>query len=296
MLNPVQLSVVLAYVGLLTFEYVAIQLSRSNGTEFAYSPAAAIFVVESLKLFISIILYKREEQTNPEFVPCKFSKVTWYFAVPAILYALQNNVMFYALLYVPAPTYSVFLNLRVVMTALVYLLVLGRVIKPNQWTAIGVIMVSVALTQLTPEFTVGIPFIGLCLVMVVCTLSVGNGVYSEMLLKTVDQSLHFQNMQLYIFGIIVNFMLFFVAEGSILNIFEGFTPLVWAIILCQASMGIVISAVMRLTDNIVKLFASAASLITSAILATFLISDFHISGLFFVGCVGIGAAIRLYIK
>ena len=106
MLNPVQLSVVLAYVGLLTFEYVAIQLSRSNGTEFAYSPAAAIFVVESLKLFISIILYKREEQTNPEFVPCKFSKVTWYFAVPAILYALQNNVMFYALLYVPAPTYS----------------------------------------------------------------------------------------------------------------------------------------------------------------------------------------------
>ena len=100
---------------------------------------------------------------------------------------------------------------------------------------------------------------GFALAMVYCGLSVCASVYNELLMKT-EPSLHLSNIQLYTFGIGVNVVGLLYQVGGSGDFWRGWElPTTWLYVACNASVGLLISRVMKHFDSIIKIFCVACS-------------------------------------
>lgn len=118
---------------------------------------------------------------------------------------------------------------------------------------------------------------GLILSQIIGVMSACAGVYSEALAKfdgsvgnaggLSSVSLHKQNMQLYIWGLLFNTVPLMASSGGMAVFFRGIGPIAIAIIFMSAMTGLVVSAIVKYLDNMVKLLAMsvvpAASLLAS---------------------------------
>ena len=89
--------------------------------------------------------------------------------------------------------------------------------------------------------------------------------WNERLIKTYSVSIHSQNAILYSFGLMLNLALFFFMPNSCgqndskKHSFEGYSLSVYASILCNSVLGIVITFVYKYADAIVKTFSTACA-------------------------------------
>ncbi|KAL1438529.1 hypothetical protein MTO96_047894 [Rhipicephalus appendiculatus] len=68
--------------------------------------------------------------------------------VPAGLYTIQNNLLFYALSLLDAATYQVTYQLKILTTAMFSVWMLNRRISKQQWSSLVLLIVGVALVQM----------------------------------------------------------------------------------------------------------------------------------------------------
>ena len=68
-------------------------------------------------------------------------------AVPAIVYVIQNNLSFFALGNLDPATYQVTYQLKLLTTALVMRLLLGKILTSKQWGALFVLLIGVCLVE-----------------------------------------------------------------------------------------------------------------------------------------------------
>ena len=68
-------------------------------------------------------------------------------AVPALLYTMQNNLLFIALSNLSAATYQVTYQLKILTTAIFSVTMLSKDISIKQWAALVLLMSGVALVQ-----------------------------------------------------------------------------------------------------------------------------------------------------
>ena len=138
------------------------------------------------------------------------------------------------------------------------------------------------------------------MIAVYCTLSGLAGVYNEWILKKhYSDSLHLQNIFLYSYGTLLNFVpamstsLVVSHRVYFLNPFRGFSLYTWLIVFTQALNGLFMSVVMKHSSNIVRLFVISFSLIVTALLSLFI---FHMSFniYFFVSLLTMTGALSLY--
>ena len=141
----------------------------------------------------------------------------------------------------------------------------------------------------------GFPLIG-----IYCTLSGLAGVYNEWILKKhYSESLHLQNIYLYSYGTILNFIPAVITatitreEGDLFNPFRGFSFYTWLIVLTQAINGLFMSVVIKHSSNIIRLFVISFSLIITAILS-FLIFHINFNIYFIISVFTITCALSLY--
>lgn len=121
-------------------------------------------------------------------------------------------------------------------------------------------------------------------------MSGGAGVYNECILKKHKQvSINVQNSLLYSYGVLLNGVVWLssVSQVSDLNAFKDFNIYVWIIVFTQSFIGLVMSIVMKHSNNITKLFIVASSALLTTILSVTLLSItigwyFGVSLLFFV--------------
>ncbi len=73
----------------------------------------------------------------------------------------------------------------------------------------------------------------------------------------------------------------------------GYGPAVWSVVCLQAAGGLLVAAVMKYADNILKGFATAMSIICSCLLSMVLFG-FQPSGMFLSGASLVLGAIYLY--
>ncbi|KAF1560687.1 UNVERIFIED_CONTAM: UDP-galactose translocator, partial [Eudyptes pachyrhynchus] len=232
-------------------------------------------------------------------------------AVPSLIYTVQNNLQYVAISNLPAATFQVTYQLKILTTALFSVLLLGTSLSRLQWFSLALLFAGVALVQAEQALpSPGLPpppappegsppqnyALGLAAVAVSCLSSGFAGVYFERLLKTAGGSIWLRNVQLGAVGTAVGLAAMAAAEGSAvtaLGFFYGYNPAVWGVVVNQAAGGLLVAVVVRYADNILKGFATALAILVST-LASVHLFGFRPRGPFLAGTAMVLVAVYLY--
>lgn len=224
--------------------------------------------------------------------------------VPAGLYTIQNNLLFYALSLLDAATYQVTYQLKILTTAMFSVWMLKRRISKQQWFSLVLLIVGVALVQMptgkSPETDLKqgpYQFLGLLAVLASCLSSGFSGIYLEKLLKEITWSLWIRNIQLAIFGFLLGIVAMLVSDWNQLLVggfFQGYNAITWMVILLQTFGGLVVSLAVRYADSILKGFATSISIVLSTLCSYYLLGDLLPTRNFFLGAGIVITATSLY--
>ncbi|NXL49361.1 S35A4 protein, partial [Podilymbus podiceps] len=272
-------------------------LCKVNGM-IPFSSTSVVVLVELTKLVFSLLFLLT---WNRELLGVA---VSWHhvapFALSALLYAANNNLVVHMQLFMDPSTYQVLSNLKVVSTALFYSFFLRQRLSMRKWLALFLLVaagVSYSCGGLQDpgspsKMQLHITLVGLVLISVYCLISGLSAVYTEAILKTQVLPLSLQNLFLYFFGVLLNLIGYFWsrAEGGFL---EGFSSWVLVIVVSQALNGLIMSVVMKHSSNITRLFVISCSILVNALLSVTLF-NLQLTLLFFIAVSCIGLAIHLY--
>ncbi|PHJ25818.1 udp-galactose transporter subfamily protein [Cystoisospora suis] len=225
-------------------------------------------------------------------------------AVPAILYTFQNNLIFVALSNLSGAVYQVAYQLKILTTALLSVILLRKQLTATKWLALFTLTGGVALIQFPTDGATpaelpgkGNQVVGLVAVLSACFTSACAGVYFEKVLKQTPISIWVRNIQLALYGTVLAIIGAFWTDGEIIRtkgFFQGYNAVVWSAVLLQALGGLIVAAVLKYADNILKCFGNALSIVLSCILSWWLLNDFQPSALFGVGVAAVLLATFLY--
>ena len=142
--------------GILTLQVTCMVLTlRYSKTTTKYLSSTAVVNAEILKIIICFTVLTYQEGTgvlshlNREL----FSKPRDMLlcAAPALLYLIQNNLLFYAIERLDAAVYQVTYQLKILATALCTVLMLDRYISRQKWIALFILTAGVSLAQFQPS-------------------------------------------------------------------------------------------------------------------------------------------------
>ncbi|KAG9448392.1 hypothetical protein H6P81_014520 [Aristolochia fimbriata] len=258
-------------------------LSQSNG-RYDYDYATVPFLAEVLKLVVSSFLLWRERKlsTSPR-MTTEWKSVRLY-PIPSIIYLIHNNVQFATLTYVDTSTYQIMGNLKIVTTGILFRLFLRRKLSNLQWMAIVLLAVGTTTSQvkgcgeLSCDSLFSAPIQGYMLGILSACLSALAGVYTEFLMKKNNDSLYWQNVQLYTFGAIFNmarlllddFKSGFESGPWWQRLFNGYSITTWMVVLNLGSTGLLVSWLMKYADNIVKVYSTSMAMLLTMVLSVYL--------------------------
>ncbi|XP_071511997.1 UDP-N-acetylglucosamine transporter-like [Diadema antillarum] len=225
-------------------------------------------------------------------------------AIPSGLYTLQNNLLFLALSHLDAATYQVTYQLKILTTAMFSVVMLGKELSRLKWVSLVLLMAGVALVQMPAEskpaekeLSTSSEVIGLVAVLAACFSSGFAGVYFEKILKGTKQSIWLRNIQLAFFGILFGLGGVIGKDGDKVRengFLQGYSAVTWVVVILQAFGGLVIAAVIKYADNILKGFATSLSIILSTVISYYLLHDFTPTSFFFLGAALVISATFLY--
>jgi drug/metabolite transporter (DMT)-like permease len=273
---------VLAAIALMTVQPFAVAFTQNADGGYDYIVLSVNLLSETAKLCVSLGMYARlpsGERTH--------HLVTWrdvlQFAVPAVLFALNNALLFAIVASIRPALFQLLSTTKTVFTAVLFRLVLRRQLTITQQAAIVILAAGAAVSRLNrncdaedepgsgsgeaPPLIHG-EWVGVLLTLVTCISSSFGGVVNEALLKKdgAVHSLFLQNALLYVWGVLINGIALGVLSHervAAIGVFGGYTPPVVLLILTNAITGLSISAVLKHCDNLVRVFASGGSMIAS---------------------------------
>ncbi|XP_074529944.1 putative UDP-sugar transporter protein SLC35A4 [Halichoeres trimaculatus] len=283
-----------------------ITLTKVDGSV-PFNPSSCVVLIELTKLLISLVTLVLTGGASALQAPQRLVRVAPY-AVPAILYALNNNLVVLMQAYMDPSSYQVLSNLKIASTALLYSFCLGKRLRPSQWLALGLLMAA-GVCHTYSSLDLGDPVRadaedgprlhitawGLFLVLVYCFVSGLAAVYTERVLKTQKLPLSLQNLYLYMFGVAINGLSSFSLLTSDKNFLEGYSGVVWVIIAGQAANGLLMSVVLKHGSGITRLFVISCSMLVNALLS-WAILGLQLTPFFLLPVSIIGLAAYLYYR
>ena len=227
--------------------------------------------------------------------------------VPALLYTITNNLLLEAAELLEGPLLALFGQIKIVATGILTVSILGRRLGLRSWLALTLLMISVAAIQVSKRL--GDPGggdaghqnveLGLLVVTISCFLSAFAGVYFELVLKVSPISLWIRNIHLALLSVGISSTATFAHSSSRdaisrCGFFGGYDHVsVVLFLLVQIVGGLLIGGVIKYTDNIIKNFATAASLVLVTLLSV-IFFGFAITKIGILGVTGVVYAILLY--
>eukprot|EP00758_Cryptobia_borreli_P007847 Tbor_TRINITY_DN5335_c0_g1::TRINITY_DN5335_c0_g1_i1::g.5205::m.5205/K15272/SLC35A1_2_3; solute carrier family 35 (UDP-sugar transporter), member A1/2/3 len=205
----------------------------------------------------------------------------------AVMYTLINVMSFAIFVHASSSMFYLLKASSPVVTAVLLYIMVGRKITKAQWVAVVLQVVGLFATQLNscPESVAqdhmpsesplraitAVTITGYILILINVIAGCVSGVWNEHVIKTFGSSVNVQNIILYFFGTAINMMLFLFAPlhwmgttaspnqpgveaqaPTSLGFFTGYNWSVVAIIIANGSVGLVITAVYKYADVIVK--------------------------------------------
>jgi len=235
-----------------------------------------------------------------------FSCLSWpvvrNLQVLAFLYAFNNQMSLYHMVYADPGTAFLFKSGATLLVALIQRVTLGKTNSDIQWVALCIQMCGVIVVQYNPckQQTVYDPWVYMMLafsVLITTTCTVWN----EYAVKHYQVQLNVQNLVLYAGGICMNTAAFFYlpnpnSDTPDIGFFDGYDT--WAargVVATNAVIGLAITAVYKYADAITKQLATDTSTVSlMAISITFF--GFPGSIVTWAGVVIVLAAVHLYLR
>ncbi|KAK3162731.1 hypothetical protein QOZ80_1BG0093080 [Eleusine coracana subsp. coracana] len=262
---------------------ILVYMSKVDG-KFKFSPISVNFLTEVTKIIFAIIMLLIQARrlnvgdkpllTVSTFVQAARNNVL--LAVPAFLYAINNYLKFIMQLYFNPASVKMLSNLKVLIIALVLKIIMRRRFSTIQWEALALLLIGISVNQLKslPEGSsaLGLPIAAgayLCTLFFVTVPALAS-VYNEKALKSqFDTSIYLQNLFLYGYGAIFNFlglMITAVIQGpSSFNILEGHSKATMFLICNNAAQGILSSFFFKYADTILKKYSSTIATIFTGV-------------------------------
>jgi solute carrier family 35 (UDP-sugar transporter), member A1/2/3 len=250
-------------------------------------------------------------------------------SLPAFLYFLQNNLLYFAVSRLDTAVFQVTYQLKILTTAFFSVIMLKKRLCKLQWFALFLLVPGIALVQISSTVTTlphqkvpletgvvgetgiersaasGIAIVtnsklrgmsGFLAVIAACITSGFAGVYFELVLKNKRGSMWSRNLQLSCTSFIIGSLsVLFTKYQTVTTkgLFHGFSPSAVTTVCLQALGGLVVAAVVKYADNIIKAFATSISILLSCIVSFFLF-DWEPSIYFSGGATLVGCSVYLY--
>ncbi|XP_051865732.1 UDP-galactose translocator isoform X2 [Pristis pectinata] len=271
---------------------------------------SAVVAVEIIKLLTCLVLLLAQRRGNVKELVLHLYEglITQYvdtlkMAVPSLIYTLQNNLQYVAISNLPAATFQVLYQFKILTTAVFSVLMLRKSLSRLQWVSLVILFLGIAIVQVTQEGSTGrdhVPgqsyLLGLLAVVVSCISSGFAGVYFERILKGSSASIWLRNVQLGLFGTLLGLGALWSKDGPAVaekGFFFAYTPMVWCVIFNQALGGLLVALVVKYADNILKGFAASVSIIISTVASVHLFG-FHTDLYFTLGAGLVIIAVYMY--
>ncbi|GAB1861637.1 CMP-sialic acid transporter [Camponotus japonicus] len=298
----------ISYIALFINQGILVTWSQRSG-RYEYNTVAVVLMTEVLKLIISTALYCKDNSILTLLQETKkHKKVLLLYMIPAFLYCLYNNLAFVNLARFDPTTYYILLQLRVVLTGIIFQVIFRKKLSAIQWFSLVILTVGCMIKHFdihvfNTELRIDI---SLFLILIQTTCSCLAGVYNEYLLKHqgADIDIFVQNVFMYIDSIfcnIVAIVLLTTFKNSVsdtisnIEISTSLQPKIILIMLNNAIVGIITSFFLKTLNSILKTFASAMELIFTAVLCWILFNIvINISTIISIAMVSV--AIILYSK
>jgi hypothetical protein len=254
------------------------KMSQVSG-KYKYSPASAVVMTELFKLVSSVaiaakILFSEAQQEKTSFkiqlrifLDRNFSRAVILHELGlAVAYCIVNLVTYLIFMHATASVFFLLKAASPVVTAIMLKVLVGRSITGTQWFSIVTQCVGLVVTQYNPCTGSSVVSVaGYVLIVINISVSCAAGVWNEHVIKNYGTSVNAQNIVLYCWGIAINMAVFLAAPPSALGVerdyefFEGYNWIVIAMIAANGSVGLVITAVYKYADVVVKTFGLAGS-------------------------------------
>ena len=250
---------------LMSVQPILMTLSKNVAGGFDYSVLLSTMLSELLKLGISLVLLVRSRIVDPSrpLLSDEAVKEFFSFMLPGLIYFVNNNCLFFILQAVDPTTFQLLSQMKTIFTGLLFRVCLGRHLSGVQYLALVTLACGTATSQIPSGAATGhASLVGFLLSLVSSMLSALGGIYSEKLLKgRPSASIHWQNIQLYTWGILFNAVGVFMRDRRRLashSVLTGYEFWAWSVVLCNALNGLAISAVLKYADSVARVYAHAS--------------------------------------
>ena len=328
--DPTKVLIVSAYVGLWIVHYMLVHASAHPRYEDASSrkldPTFVILLTEFIKLIMSAVIYIAQRGvsnlcdnvTNSEsFRIGPMSALFAQYLPIAFLYAVSNNLMINNLQYFDPTAYVILQSSRLIMTAIVMKIVMGRSINKMKQISILIITAGIFMKETPTSKSSGADnqsggdsgidtmshyfHLGLIILQMLC--GVLASLYNESLLKKNNKyiDINVGNMSLYIESILLNgFAMWMIPQGSLgHSSFKANIDMVRSsvlhqgIILTLAMVGIISSLMLRYVDTLSKAVASSTTILFTTVLGR-IFFGLEISGMVIISAIFVSIGVHSY--
>ncbi|KAI6238858.1 hypothetical protein M3Y99_00643200 [Aphelenchoides fujianensis] len=302
-----------------------IRYSRAREVDAMFFSSVAVFSMEILKMAVCLLVVVYESAGFVGGVRVLKKQVvdspgdTLKTCVPAMLYTLQNNLVYVAASHLDAATFMVcprfphfiFVLFRIVSQlklftkAVFSILLLDRKLTRSQWISLGVLFAGVVLVQMqqgsreqkNANGSAENPLIGFAAACTACTISGFAGVFFEKILKgSAPVSLWMRNVQMGVFAIPASCVGALLTDGTAIRangLLHGFDGVVWVSVAWYAVGGLSVAVCIKYADNIAKNFATSVAIVLATIGSVFLFG-FQPTAPFVLGAALVISSIFLY--
>nr|CCA19239.1 UDPNacetylglucosamine transporter putative [Albugo laibachii Nc14] len=300
---------------LLVAQNTALSVASKFSRLYKYHPGTAIFLVEVIKCIccIGVLCKLRGGNIKGTIDLLHHEVLSDYKGLQkmtglAILYAMQNIGSLIAYDYVDIATYQIVYQLKIITTAFFMRILLQRKFTFIQWCAMctlmsGVAACSYARVSVTTNDNHSLHFYGISMVGLLAVNSGLAAAYFESVIKSHRQktslsssdSFWIRNTQLALISVLATSLNLSLDASLILKhgLFHEIQPIVWLVIFLQAFGGIIVAAVVRYSDNIIKNFGTSLSLVLSCLISNYL-SNSRGSPLFYSSILMVVVSVLIY--
>eukprot|EP00928_Gymnodinium_smaydae_P014563 TRINITY_DN15357_c0_g1_i1.p1 TRINITY_DN15357_c0_g1~~TRINITY_DN15357_c0_g1_i1.p1 ORF type:complete len:374 (+),score=37.19 TRINITY_DN15357_c0_g1_i1:75-1124(+) len=269
-----------------------------------YLPAVAIILSEVLKMTVSLlVVFTQHGSLASLFVnKAELAKSS----VPALLYLLQNNLQYLAISTLHAGTYQTIYQIKVVTTAVVWVLAFRTSLGLQRWLSLLALLIGVSCVHSADQGSAKANAhvnltVGVTATLAATLTSAFAGVYFEKLIKgSSTLSIWERNAQLGAYSVAFGLLGIAFKPESLTHVVEkgflhGMTSTTFVSICIQGGGGLLIGLIMKYTNAIMKDMATTVSIVLTVFLS-WIIFEQPVGELFSVGVVVVCGAVFAYAR